>query len=32
VTAPHGVAFNARGDIFVSEYSLYGRVHRFNRQ
>jgi hypothetical protein len=32
VTAPHGVAFNAKGDIFVSEYSLYGRVHRFNRQ
>jgi hypothetical protein len=32
VTAPHGVAFNAHGDIFVSEYNLYGRVHRFNRQ
>jgi hypothetical protein len=31
VTAPHGVAFNAKGDIFVSEYSLFGRVHRFNR-
>jgi hypothetical protein len=31
VTAPHGVAFNGNGDIFVSEYSLFGRVHRFNR-
>jgi hypothetical protein len=32
VTAPHGVAFNAHGDVFVSEYNLYGRVHRFNRE
>jgi len=32
VTAPHGVAFNERGDVFVSEYSLFGRVHRFNRR
>ncbi len=32
VTAPHGVAFNAKGDVFVAEYSLAGRVHRFNRQ
>ncbi len=31
VTAPHGVAFNAAGDIFVSEYNKFGRVHRFNR-
>jgi hypothetical protein len=31
VTAPHGVAFNKAGDIFVAEYSIYGRVHRFNR-
>ena len=30
VTAPHGVAFNAAGDIFVSEYNQFGRVHRFN--
>ena len=30
VTAPHGVAFNAAGDIFVAEYSLFGRIHRFN--
>lgn len=32
VTAPHGVAINDHGDIFVSEYNIYGRVHRFNRQ
>ncbi len=31
VTAPHGVAFNAAGDIFVSEYNRFGRVHRFNK-
>ena len=30
--SPHGVALNARGDLFVSEFNLYGRVHRFNRQ
>ena len=32
VTAPHGVAFNANGDVFVSEYNVFGRVHRFNRE
>ncbi len=32
VTAPHGVAFNAAGDVFVAEYSSVGRVHRFNRK
>ncbi len=32
VTAPHGVAFNERGDIFVAEYNKFGRVHRFNKQ
>lgn len=31
VTAPHGVAFNAKGDVYVSEYSLFGRVHLFRR-
>lgn len=31
VTAPHGVAFNAAGDVFVAEYNVYGRVHRFNK-
>src|SRR5438477_5677821 len=30
--SPHGVALNERGDLFVSEYSLFGRVHRFNRE
>jgi hypothetical protein len=32
VLSPHGVALNARGDLFVSEFSAFGRVHRFNRQ
>ncbi len=32
VTAPHGVAVNDHGDIFVSEYNIYGRIHRFNRE
>jgi len=30
VNAPHGVAFNAAGDLFVSEYSVFGRVLRFD--
>jgi hypothetical protein len=30
VLAPHGVAANGEGDLFVSEFNLYGRVHRFN--
>jgi|SRR5947209_7985289 len=32
VISPHGVAFNREGDLFVSEYSVFGRMHRFNRQ
>jgi hypothetical protein len=32
VLSPHGVALNTRGDLFVSEFSTFGRVHRFNRQ
>ena len=32
VMAPHGVAFNDRGDLFVAENNLFGRVHRFNVQ
>ena len=32
VVSPHGVALNAGGDLFVSEFSRFGRVHRFNRQ
>jgi hypothetical protein len=30
--SPHGVAVNQRGDLFVSEFNMFGRVHRFNRQ
>jgi len=30
VTAPHGVAIDDRGDIFLSEFNLFGRVHRFD--
>jgi hypothetical protein len=25
------VAFNGAGDVFVAEYNVYGRVHRFNK-
>ena len=32
VVSPHGVAINERGDLFVSEFNTFGRVHRFNRQ
>jgi hypothetical protein len=32
VVSPHGVATNDRGDLFVSEFNIFGRVHRFNRQ
>jgi hypothetical protein len=32
VVSPHGVAVNDRGDLFVSEFNVFGRVHRFNRQ
>ena len=31
VNAPHGVAFNGAGDLFVSEYSVHGRVLKFAR-
>ena len=31
VLSPHGVALNAHGDLFVSEFNAFGRVHRFNR-
>ena len=30
--APHGVALNARGDLYVSEFSAFGRVHKFVKQ
>ncbi len=32
VNAPHGVAFNAKGDIFVAEYNTFGRIHRFDKK
>ena len=32
VVAPHGVAINAEGDIFVAEFSTFGRVHKFDRR
>jgi len=32
VLSPHGVAVNDRGDLFVSEFNLFGRVHRFDRR
>jgi hypothetical protein len=32
VVSPHGVAINDRGDLFISEFNMFGRVHRFNRQ
>ncbi len=32
VTAPHGVASDEKGNVYVSEYSVFGRIHRFNRQ
>ena len=30
--SPHGVALNEHGDLFVSEYSVFGRMHRFDRE
>jgi DNA-binding beta-propeller fold protein YncE len=32
VVAPHGVATNAEGDLFVAEFSTFGRVHKFDRR
>jgi len=29
VVAAHGVATNAEGDLFVAEFSTFGRVHKF---
>lgn len=31
VNAPHGVAFSPQGDLFVSEYSVHGRVLKFSK-
>ena len=32
VVAAHGVATNAEGDVFVAEFSTFGRVHKFDRR
>jgi DNA-binding beta-propeller fold protein YncE len=32
VIAAHGVATNAEGDVFVAEFSTFGRVHKFDRR
>lgn len=32
VVAPHGVAVSGDGDLYVAEFSTFGRVHRFDRQ
>jgi sugar lactone lactonase YvrE len=32
IDAAHGVACDAKGDIFVSEWNIFGRVHRFDRK
>jgi hypothetical protein len=32
VIAAHGVATNAEGDVFVAEFSTFGRVHKFERR
>ncbi|HSH93523.1 MAG TPA: hypothetical protein VK968_05215, partial [Roseimicrobium sp.] len=30
VISPHGVVFDASGNLYVSEYSQFGRIHRYN--
>lgn len=30
LTAPHGLDFDRQGNLFVTEYSVYGRVVRYN--
>jgi hypothetical protein len=32
VIAAHGVATNADGDLFIAEFSTFGRVHKFERR
>jgi hypothetical protein len=32
VVAPHGVALDSHGNLYVSEFTRFGRVHRFNRR
>jgi len=31
LTAPHGLAFDKAGNLYVTEFNLYGRVLRYNR-
>ena len=30
--APHGIAFDEQGNVYVSEFSLFGRLHKYGRQ
>ncbi|NQV25726.1 MAG: hypothetical protein HQ518_15315 [Rhodopirellula sp.] len=30
LTAPHGIAFDTAGNLFVTEYNIYGRVVRYD--
>ena len=30
VNAPHGITFDDAGNIYISEFSLFGRLDRFN--
>jgi hypothetical protein len=32
VVAPHGIATDAQGNIYVAEFNTYGRVHKFAKQ
>jgi DNA-binding beta-propeller fold protein YncE len=32
VVAPHGVAVDADGNLYVAEFSTFGRVHKFTKQ
>ncbi len=32
LTAPHGIAFDHEGNLFVTEFNEYGRVLRYNRE
>ena len=30
--APHGIAFDQQGNVYVAEFSLFGRLHKYSRQ
>lgn len=32
VTSPHGIIFDAEGNLYVTEWNLYGRVLKFSRE